>query len=1111
MKIKSTIISCYHYTISAGALNRFLASLGTLLIYIMAATGAAADEQKSAFFEKYIRPVLVEHCYGCHSVAARSVKGGLLLDTKTGLAAGGGTGPVIKPGDPDNSTLFLALKYEGEVADMPPKGKLPQETIARFRQWIADGAFDPRSSAAANPSPKPADTWAATFASRADWWSFKPLADPQIPQNGEKHPIDAFLLQKMREKGLGFAPPADKVTVLRRLSFDLTGLPPTEAEIRAFLADNSENAYENQVDRLLASPHYGERVARRWMDLTHYSETVGSEQDALIPHSWAYRDYLIRSFNSDIAYAQLVREHIAGDLVPSPRRDPATGWLESPAGTAWLRFVEFYHSPVDVKNEEAVVIENQIDTLGKTFLGLTVACARCHDHKFDPIGTDDYYRLYGMLRTARASVHALNDPEKAKVFVRDTAALKQKVADLALSQWRNDFGPLKSRIEMAFQSPEKADAALAGWLKTQGENPRRTGHAFARALEALKLNQDVASTWKTAWKQVAEQGQATWARPGSRQKIVADFTQAGQFPAGWRARAFFTPNFTGAGSFRLGSKPEIAFDAIRPSGFYSDAISEKLGATLRSPEMKLSGGTYSVMASGSAGARLRLVVDNFQGVDILFGGVTPVLNQPRPTWFKLGVREIWKGQEGYIELATRDDIASAGVVRDLNQFPRDGRSSAGIRYVVFHENAAEAVAEASPAFGLMQRMGELTSANPAPAQIAQWLTDEIQSTLVNYERNSLMDYQAALLQDLLEAKLLNNNLTPDSDLGRTVAELKSVEEKIDFSARSIGVAESAPSSLKQAVFLRGDHKKPGPEALPGDLKLNNGWKKPVPATDIAPRLALAESWASGSNPLVQRVMANRIWGWYFGRGIFSTVDNLGHMGEPPTHPELLEWLAGEFLRKGGSIRIFSRMIVTSRAYRQSSLTTEMANEIDPGNLLLSHASVRRLDAESLRDAMLTASGRLDRSLYGLPLPTPQPPGLTDDKKPVSGPVDGFGRRSIYLNVRKNFPIEFMEIFDRPRPTLTMGRRNVSNQPSQALAMLNDPLVRSESQRLGQLMQNEMQSTLESKITSVYFRLFGRLPMADEINHATAFINANQGKWSELVAALMGTREFLFIR
>ncbi|MFM7131248.1 MAG: DUF1549 domain-containing protein, partial [bacterium] len=868
MKIKSTNISGY---VQAHARTTLQAIFRLITLYPILLTSALANDQKAAFFESRIRPVLVEHCYGCHSAGAKSVKGGLLLDTKAGLAAGGSTGPVVKPGDPANSTLFLALKYEGEVSDMPPKGKLPDSVIAGFRQWITDGAYDPRIDSAAGPGPKVADNWAATFATRTNWWSFKPLAHPQIPRNGETNPIDAFLLQNFQQKGLAFAPPADKTTILRRLSFDLTGLPPTEAEIRAFLADTAENAYEKQVDRLLASPHYGERLARRWMDLTHYSETVGSEQDALIPYSWAYRDYLIRAFNADIPYAQLVREHIAGDLLPSPRRDPASGWLESPAGTAWLRFVEFYHSPVDAKNEEAVVIENQIDTLGKTFLGLTVACARCHDHKFDLIGTDDYYRLYGMLRTARASIHTLNDPENAKSFVREAAALKQKVADAAVASWRQDLEKLNRQLKLAFISPDKTDPALAAWLKSQGENPRRWGHAFGKAHDAMKLNQDLSIAWKSAWKAVAEQGPATWAKPGSKQQLLADFTRAGQFPAGWSTQAVFTPNYSGPGSFRPGSKPEIAFEAIRPSGFYSDAISEKLGATVRSPEMKLTGGAYSVMASGSAGARLRLIVDNFQGVDILFGGVTPVLNQPRPAWYKLGIRDIWKGQEGYIEIATRDELASAGVVRDLNQFPRNGRSSAGIRYVVFHENPGEAVAEASPAYGLMQSLGRFITDSPTPESLSHRLISELNSALVLFERNSLTDDQAALLQDLLDAKLLNNAITPDSGIAKALGELKSAEEKIDFSARSIGVAESAASALKQTVFIRGDHRKPGKEALPGDLKLNHSWK-PDDMTNASPRLALAESWASGKNPVVLRVMANRIWGWYFGRGIFTTVD-----------------------------------------------------------------------------------------------------------------------------------------------------------------------------------------------------------------------------------------------
>lgn len=1085
--------------------------LGLILMMVPVTGLVLAQGDKAEFFEMKIRPVLAGQCYECHSAQAKSVKGGLRLDTKAALATGGDGGPVVVPGKPDESPLFQAIAYQGDAEKMPPKGKLPDGVINDFRKWITDGAFDPRPDASGD---KPviataAGSWQETFQKRADWWSFKPLKSAEPPKLDFKNPVDRFLAAKLNAQKLQFAPEAGRATLLRRLYFDLLGLPPTEAELDAFLADSSPDAYEKQVDRLLNSPHYGERLARRWMDLTHYTETVGSEQDALIPYAWAYRDYLIRAFNNDLPYNQLLKEHLAGDLVKPARRDQKTGLAESPVGTSWTRFVEYYHSPVDVKNEEITVLDNQIDTFGKTFLGLTLACARCHDHKFDPISADDFYRLYGVFRTARATVHELADVNAMKPLVIAAGEKKMETRNRLQSQWMSDLANLNQVMTNAFQPGKPLNPALATFFDMAVKSPRKWGHAFAMAQKAVAEKRDLNQAWNDARKVVGENHPASWNKKGAKQKLLADFSSPTDFPSGWTLRTPMNPTHSRAGTFHLGYKPDQLVDAIRPSGFFSDAVTEKMGATLRSPEFTLKGGAYHVLVSGTANARLRLVVDNFQGVDILFAGVTPALNNPRLAWVKLPVRDIWKGRQAYIELVTRDEMPSTGVIRDLNLLPRDGRSSIGIKYVV-HADQAEAVAEESPAFA--DSPGNNNSGDHqnavSPESLAYLLSKNIAEAVIAFGYDQLTDAQTALLQDLIDSRVLSNSTTAGSQLSQAINAYRAAEEKIDFSAKSVGVSEQPGANIQQHLFVRGDHKRNGKATPPGQIQLLRQGNETF--TDGQPqRLQLAESLADPKNPLVSRVMVNRVWAWCFGAGLFPTLDNVGHLGEPPSHPELLDWLATQFTGDGWSVKKLTRLLVTSQAYRQSSKPLHEAFQLDPANRLLSHASLKRLDAESLRDAVLTSSGRLDRTLYGLPLPTPQPPGLTDDKKPVSGPIDGAGRRSLYLNVRKNFPVEFLEVFDRPRPTLTVGKRNTSNQPAQALAMMNDPFVRGEAERLGRLMEADKTRDNTAKMKSLYRRTLGRSPRENEIERGLAFIRTGGG-WAELAQALFETKEFLYL-
>ncbi len=360
-------------------------------------SGAKFDADGVEFFEKRVRPLLAARCQSCHG--AEKQKGNLRLDSRVGALKGGDTSPAIVPGKPEESLLVDAIRY-GETYQMPPKSQLPAEEIATLVEWVRIGAPWGREVAEQSSDEKTFDLKA-----RAGHSSFQPLANAHPPKVAKagwvKTPIDAFILAGLEARGLAPAAATDKRTLLRRVTYDLTGLPPIPQEIEEFLADHSPQAYQKVVDRLLDSPRYGERWARHWLDLVRFSETYGHEFDFEIPNAYRYRDYLIRALNNDLPFDQFVIEHVAGDLLSQPRRHPEEGYNESIIATGAYFFGEAKHSPVDVRQDQADRIDNQIDVFGKAFLGLTISCARCHDHKFDPISTKDYYALSGYLRSSR--------------------------------------------------------------------------------------------------------------------------------------------------------------------------------------------------------------------------------------------------------------------------------------------------------------------------------------------------------------------------------------------------------------------------------------------------------------------------------------------------------------------------------------------------------------------------------------------------------------------------------------------------------------------------------------------------------------------------------------
>ena len=603
------------------------ASLGLLLILSAPAwrplpTDAAGIE----FFEKKVRPVLAEHCYECHSAGAKKgLKGGLALDSRAASRKGGDSGPAVVPGAPDESLLIEAVRFTDEALQMPPEGRLPAETIADLERWVAMGAPDPRGEAAPRPA---AASWQEILRDRRGWWSLQSARRPEVAEvkdaGWSAHPVDRFLLAGLERAGLTPAEPADRRTLIRRLGLVLTGLPPTEAEVEAFVRDESPAAYEELVDRLLASPHFGERWARHWLDVVRFSETHGNEWNYEVHHAWRYRDYVIRAFNADVPYDQFVREHIAGDLLPEPRLDPGKEINESVIGTAFYRFGEVAHDDcIDLPQLGFDVADNQIDTLTKAFQATTVACARCHDHKLDAVSTEDYYALLGILRSSRLVGHTIDTPEVNAERVRQMRALKAEIREELASAWLREAREVGRDLLAAQARREgRPDAPhLARWL-----DPGR----LERLEAALRAEKAPLEDLFSPWRSLASAGPPAFAAEGrklaeqyakedrAREKFnaegfvtFADFRSGGF--AGWQASGQALRDGAGrSGDFALNPEGEALVRAVLPAGSFTHAISDKLNGALRSPPLPGGIKHISVQVMGRRSSALRLVSNNCQ-------------------------------------------------------------------------------------------------------------------------------------------------------------------------------------------------------------------------------------------------------------------------------------------------------------------------------------------------------------------------------------------------------------------------------------------------------------------------------------------------------------------
>jgi hypothetical protein len=707
------------------------------------------------FFENKIRPVLADSCYKCHSAVAEKVKGGLLLDSRDGLLKGGDSGAVIVPGNPDASLLIKAIRYTDLDLQMPKDKKLPDDEIADLEAWVKMGAPDPRTATADQRK------WQDD---KTNHWAWQPVKRVAVPEVSDpawcQTPIDNFILAKLDQNGMKPNPAADKRTLIRRASFDLIGLPPTPEEVQDFLDDDSTNAFAKVVDRLLASPHYGERWGRHWLDVARYSDTKGQPrrnvEDNANPFAWSYRDYVIRSFNEDKPYNIFVMEQIAADRLSTSAHNPTN--------LAALGFLTVGDHFMGMQND---ILNDRIDVVTKGFLALTVTCARCHDHKFDPIPQQDYYSLRGIFDS---SVEPKVEPVIGKIV----------------------------------QTPEYLD--------------------YYQQRESL-------------------------------------------------------------------AKAEETIEASLPQ---------------------------------------------------------------------------------------------------LRKTPN------------------------TDAFKMAQK--------------------------------KLRDTETAISQ--LE---MTNQTAPERAM----------------------VMEDAAKGHDSPIFIRGEAGNRGAMAPRRFLQILSGPYRPV-YTNGSGRLQLAFAIANKNNPLTARVMINRIWEHHFGAGFVPTPDDFGMMSEPPSHPELLDYLAMNFMTNGWDIKKIHRLIMLSSVYQESSLNDPRYAQTDPGNRLLWRANLRRLEFEPLRDSLLAIGGTLDTNVYGRPVDLRQHPNST--------------RRTIYDYVDRANVADVLINFDFATPDMVTGSRHVTTVPQQALFLMNSPLVIDLARRLVAMRDFIDQPDETARLNFLYERIYQRPPTPDETELGLEFVN-----------------------
>ena len=852
----------------------------------------------------------MENCYKCHSPAKGKIKGGLELDWKGGWEKGGENGPVIVPGDPEKSRLIKAVRYIDPDLQMPPKGdKLSEAQINDLVAWVKMGAPDSRTT---QPVSAAAGEYGGTGKNH---WAFKPVKKPALPrvtnESWVRNDIDRFVLARLEENALTPNEPADKRTLIRRVYYDLIGLPPTPEEADDFLNDDSPKAFEKVVDKLLASPHYGERWGRHWLDVARYSDAKGQfdrrRESSVYPYAWTYRDYVVKAFNDDKPYDRFIIEQLAADklnLGADKRALAALGFIT--LGD------HFNGNPNDIIND-------RIDVTAKAFLGLTVSCARCHDHKFDPIPQADYYSLHGIFASS------LEPQLKPALVIPDSGTSHQDY----LAKRAELDGRIQNVTTQIVTTAFGDYRRLAGVYLCATELPVKDRDAY---LAKFGADPDLLKNWQRLLKAGGRQAASVFGPWNSLSRI--------------------------------------------PPGKFATQV-PRLLAGLDNPERARQLNSHVLLA--------------------------------------------FKGAR-----------------------PRSMAEVAAVYGTLFAKN--------DPAW---------------QATLAMGLSDAALRLLPNRQRAQLFAMREQ--SDLLEM------VHPGAP------------------ARAMALMDS-PAPRDSPVFIRGEAENHGDIVPRRFLEVLSG---PNRATfkNGSGRLELAQAIANKNNPLTARVFVNRVWLHHFGEGFVTTPDDFGNQSSPPSHPELLDYLASRFQEEGWSLKKLHKLILLSATYQQSSRNNPAYALKDPYNRLLWRANVRRLEFEPLRDSILYIGGNLDLTVGGHPVDLSE--GTHKSQKRYAAFLDRSGkfqlpaepRRTIYGYIDRADLVEVLNTFDFASPDMPTGKRYETTVPQQALFLMNSPLVIEQVRNVVERKEFKERKTDEDRIRYLYQLFFQRLPLQEEVRNGIDFVEA----------------------
>ena len=1153
----------------------FAGGLGAaVLLFVVSASvsplqAADSSPEDLEFFEKEIRPVLAEQCYVCHGPQLQQK--GLRLDSREAILTGGSRGPAIIPGDAESSLLARVVRHEGFA--MPPGRRLDGGQIAALEKWISIGAPWPAEKEQPLGSGDPDFYEQIT----REHWAFQPVkrvTPPRQDTSAKAHsPVDRFIRRKLAEAELLPAPAADPATLLRRVSFVLTGLPPSPEQLARFAADPSPGGYERAVDELLASAHFGEHWARHWMDVVRFAETFGNDWNYELNGASHYRDYLIRAFNQDVPYDQLVREHVAGDLLDEPRINEQEGINESLAGLNFYRLGEQGHDDCILFREVRTdVVDDQIDVLGKAFQGLTIACARCHDHKLDPIPTKDYYGLYSVLSSSRLVTRTLDTRELNEDRREKLRQLKPKIRDTLASLWSERNSQMATRLSEAYvawrdrprpdpeeEEAEEGKSADANGKPAEAESVDNDADAetenadadkpgdkdakdgkkedapapvlFAREkitwddplylwVELTRLAEEGAEDFAENWKSLTARYHKESASRVEFNRVYfedfADFRDSALDDWSGEGQGL-TDAASPAGEFTIAPEGPHVLSGVFPAGLYTHALSEKFNAAIRSPFVPQDKLFVSMQVMGGKLGAWRATLDNC----MLAEDYKPIDNN-NLEWIRIPTRFERHSYPFYVEMATRHDNPRfpdrpdrmEGLDLSLLDQPR---SYFGIARVVVHD------CEAVPENELTHLKRLFDGLSPKSfEELAQRFAAEGAKAIEAWAAGRATDGDARWVDWLVDNELVANSVHVDRRLADLVGLYRAVESDVPEPRVVYGMAD-VEEGRDYPIMKRGNPKNLGEPAPRGFLQLitkaPNGFD-----VERSGRREIAEAIADSENPLTARVMANRIWHYVFGRGIVATVNNFGRVGEKPTHPELLDHLARQFIEQGWSIKQLIRELVLTETFRQSSTISEEGTARDPSNQLLHRYPVRRLDAELVRDAILRTAGTLDPTLYGKSI-HPHRKDPQEYRKLYSGPLDGGGRRSIYIKVTRHEGDRFLELFDFPNPGVSRGRRDVTNIPGQSLALLNHPFVIEQAGFWADRVMADSEMDVERRIADMFETALARRPDAVELTRLRGLaaeigslhgvnreeLLKSRAVWKDIAHALFNLKEFIYLR